>query len=399
MLSSGVRKYIPQILFLLFTSTLWMSYFIDNVVNFQILIYFIILLCYLGANKQRITNQKQRIIYVLAVFLSFLYVISAFFDLYIYNEPQVLYGSNVSVLFFMVNGILLPLLVIPRIKNEEKYHAFFVVFAIVVSYGLYISYSNIMSGNILYSGGSYQIRGNENLGVIQYGHLGLTAGIVGVMFLAKTYHNWHNEKKWIVLSALLIALGLFSMLMSGTRSAMMAVFFIAFIYIIANGSKRSIFLLAFVFLSFFFLSDALLEFADSLGTQSVARMFRLLEEGGDQSSGRIEIWQYAFSEILKNPISGVSCFFSYSGQPYVHNAFIEIAYAMGLFVGCIFVYINFYAVKCCVDIFKSKNIEHSCFAMLFLQYLVYSFFSESIIRLSLYWFFLAMVLNIQFQKD
>ena len=71
-----MKKKISSILFLLFTSTLCMTYFTTNVVIFQLVVYAVILLCYFYAPKVPIRCNRN--LYALLCAFTLLYLIRAF---------------------------------------------------------------------------------------------------------------------------------------------------------------------------------------------------------------------------------------------------------------------------------------------------------------------------------
>ena len=83
----------------------------------------------------------------------------------------------------------------------------------------------------------------------------------------------------------------------------------------------------------------------------------------------------------------------------MHNSAIEITYALGIFGGATFLYINYKALEICIKELKGQNIDNKCFVFLYIQYLIYSLFSESVLRLSLYWIFLAIIISFSTQHD
>lgn len=258
---------------------------------------------------------------------------------------------------------------------------------------LFISFRNIISGEIVLSSDS-RIQADERLGVIQYGHLGLTAIIMGIiMFMKKK-----EFKLFLLISPLLLSVGFFSLIMSGTRSALVGLFVILFMLVITRLKVKTIIISSILLVVFGLFASNILNYTESLGANSAMRMFRFLSEGGDQSSGRLDIWKMALGEILDSPIYGVSCFIDFAKYKvdYLHNSFIEVTYSLGLLGLLAFSMINLFAIVTCYKIFKLRNIDYMCFSMLYIQYLTYTMFSESIVRLPEFWYFLSMVICIGF---
>lgn len=369
-----------------------MTYFTSDVVTFQLVVYALILICYFFAEKRPISNSRN--LYIICCILTILYFLRAIVDIELLNVKQELYGSDFTVFFFMLNGIILPTIMIPKIKHAKSYKWAFILFGLLLTYSLYITYSNFING-VVFMSQDYRIMANEHLSVIQFGHLGLTAVILGVYFVLKS----NKSKLFLILSVSIVFLGVMSMFLAGTRSAMIAAFAIAVIYLIANAKIKTLAIVIILFVPFYMYSDYILSFFDSFGINSANRIFKLFEEGGDQSSGRSLLWDKAFSDLSDNFLWGVSCFFKSGDITYVHNSVIEITYALGIFGGVTFLYINFNALKICIKELKGQSIDNKCFVFLYIQYLIYSLFSESVLRLSLYWIFLAIIISFSTQHD
>lgn len=387
-----MKARIPSILLLLYTSTLYMTYFTSDVVTFQLVVYALILICYFFAEKRPISNSRN--LYIICCILTILYFLRAIVDIELLNVKQELYGSDFTVFFFMLNGIVLPTIMIPKIKHAKSYKWAFILFGLLLTYSLYITYSNFING-VVFMSQDRRIMANENLSVIQFGHLGLTAVILGIYFMVKS----NKSKLFLILSVSIAFLGVMSMFLAGTRSAMIAAFAIAVIYLIANAKIKTLAIVIILFVPFYMYSDYILSFFDGFGINSANRIFQLFEEGGDQSSGRSLIWDKAFSDLSDNFLWGVSCFFKFRDWTYVHNSAIEITYALGIFGGATFLYINYKALEICIKELKGQNIDNKCFVFLYIQYLIYSLFSESVLRLSLYWIFLAIIISFSTQHD
>ena len=389
-----IKQYAPQLIFLCMTSTLCMTYFVSNVVAFQFVVYFLIFILFILSKKTALQHPialSKKLFVAFAIF----YIIRVFVELELLGHKQELYANNSTVYYFLITGMLLPAFFVPRIISVRKsYNLFFIILAIIICVSLLISLHNIFSGNIIFTG-DHRIQGNERLGVIQYGHLGLTGSIIGYICLRiKTDYKIKAIK---VFSIALIIIGFVTMLMAGTRGALISAIVIVAIYLLAHAKISSFIILAIVSVVLFLSLDFIESVFDSLGAASVTRIMHFFSEGGDQSSGRTDIWIHALQEIIESPIVGVSCFWNSNGDEitYVHNSFIEVTYALGIFGLFIFTKLNWVAIKGCIASFKSSDMNDIAFSFLYLQYFTYTLFSESVIRVPLYWYFLLMMLNIR----
>lgn len=389
-----IVKYSPQLIFLLMTSTLCMTYFVQNVVVFQSVIYFLVFILYVLSRKTVLQSSIKTCMNLYIIF-AVLYVVRAFIELELLNHAQSLYANNSTVYYFLITGLLLPAFFVPKLKITQSYNSVFLILSIVICISLFISLYNIFTGNVILTA-DQRIQANERLGVIQYGHLGLTGALTGYL----CYAQKNNKKIVRLLGIVVIAIGLISMLMAGTRGALVSAIVIIAIYLFAHTKMRSFVILIIAALILFQFLDYLESIFESLGAASIMRIIRFFSEGGDQSSGRSEIWLKAISNILESPVWGVSCFWSSDGGEitYVHNSFLEVTYALGLFGLFVFAKLNYVAIKACIHSIKSSNFSGIAFSFFYLQYFTYTFFSDSIIRSPLYWFFLLMMLNIRNQQ-
>lgn len=382
-----MKKYIPQIIFLLFSSTLVMTYFTNgNVVPFQIVIYLLILIGYAFSKKSSRGIDGNCKLYIAFTIIYFLRI---FYDLEFAGIKQQLYGSDFTVYFFVFNGIIFPAIFFPLIMNEKTYKYSFIGLGIFLLYSLSISFYNFLTGNVFLTP-DHRMMANEFLGVIQYGHLGLTSIIVGVYF----FKNIRNSKIYLFFSILLLLLGVISVFLSGTRSAIVAVLLIVVLYMIAKVKIKVLLQAILLLVPFVIFADDILALFGNTELNSANRIFSLFEDGGDQSSGRTAIWAFAFHDISYNLLTGVSSFFKFHDYFFVHNSVIEITYALGIVGCCVFLHLNLAALKICIKIFKGNNADYICLSSLFIQYFVFGLFSESIMRLTMYWVLLAVVLSI-----
>lgn len=389
-----IKQYAPQLIFLLMTSTLCMTYFVKDVVIFQVVVYLLVFMLYIVCKKTALhpSIALWRNIYIL---FAILYIARAFVELELLGHAQELYANNSTVYFFMITGMLMPALFVPKLCCAKPFNYAFAFLSFVICVSLLISLYNIFSGNVILTA-DHRIQASENLGVIQYGHLGLTGAIAGYM----CYMQKQNSLVFRFVGVAVIAVGFVSMLMAGTRGALISVIVIMAIYLLVHAKFRSFIVFVFVAFALFLSIDSIESVFDSLGAASVTRIIRLFSEGGDQSSGRFDLWLSAINKIIESPFWGVSCFWASSENEltYVHNSFIEITYALGVFGLLVFMRLNWVAVKACIVSIRSSNLDNIAFSFFYLQYFIYTLFSDSIIRVPLYWYFLLMMLNIRNRK-
>lgn len=384
--------------FLLSTSMLYLSYIVDNLNNIkyiEVLIFIVLLVLYLGMPKINIEKGPKETLYKTMVAFGIVYLLRALWDLGVAGESQTLFTNDSTVYFYIINGMIIPLIFLPRAKIQVDFKWAYFFTAIVLLFALFYSVDKFINSAVQQAYRDQMFGANDNISVIEYGHLGLTAAIMGAVLFMK-----RKEKRlFFYCSIPLMLIGIISIFLSGTRSAMVGLIFIFAIYAIATFKRKT--LIPFVIFLFIFVyySENIIEFADSFGVGgSVSRIFRLINESGDQSSGRSTIWAYALKQCWSSPVFGISCFFHTldADVHYVHNSVIEVFYALGLVGVIIFIIFNIIAIRTCIRIFKSQNTNLVCFALLYLQYFTLSLFSNSILRLPLYWYFFSMVMCIHF---
>lgn len=379
--------------FLLITSTLYLTYFVEDLSRTKYLdavVYILLLLLYFAMPKIPIVNTNRKVLYATMIVFGVVYLFRAFWDLCVMGEQQRLFTNDFTVFFYIVNGMIVPLVFMPKAKYSGDFRWAFFVTGTILLLTLFYSVNKFVSGGVQQAYRNQMFGVHDNIGVIEYGYLGLTAALVGVSLLL------YKDKK-LVLSLVaypLILVGVVSIFLSGTRGAMVGAFVITALFAVSSLKRKYI---APFFLFFFVLvycSQNIIDFAESYGVEgSVSRVFRLISEEGDQSSGRTAIWVYALNQIMDSPILGISCFFQTPTTeiPYVHNSFIEVFYALGFAGAIVFVVVNYVAVTICIKIFKSGDADKICIAFLYLEYLVMSLFSNSILRLPLYWYTLSVL--------
>ena len=384
---------IPQLYFLMISSLLCMTYVTENVVQFQIMIFLILILFCILSSKRRISSRFMPL-YAIMIAFSMMYFVRACIDLEILEIKQTLFGNDNTVYVYLLVGMFLQFLFLPKLKLDRSSFTWpFFIFSLMVLASLFVSFNNIISGDIVLTSED-RVQADERLGSIQYGHLGLSATIMGIIM----YMKRQESKLFLIISPLLLAVGIFSIIMSGTRSAMVGLIVIFVLMVITRLKINTIIIVAVVLAILSNFTAAISDFTENLGASSAARMLRFFTEGGDQSSGRLDIWKKAIDEISDSPFLGVSCFIDYNKYKYdyLHNSFIEVAYSLGIIGLIAFFVINLFALVTCYKIFKARNIDYMCFSMLYLQYLIYTLFSESIIRLPEFWYFLSIIICIGF---
>ncbi len=377
-----------SILLLFFILTTLITYFPINVVVSQVVIYSIIAFIYIISHKvKRITN----IWYSIAVIICFLILFRIIIDLELYGVKQELYSSNISLYFFIINGIILPVTIIPRLKlGSSNIKVALYISSVVILVCLIISLLGIVSSQAALSNDG-RFSANDSLGVIQYSQLAFTCSLIGLSLL---YYGGKTNFLEIVYSIILIIIGLISIVLAGTRSCFVSMAIILVFLFIAHKPKNlfktiSIASIIILILGFIIFKS---EYSDTI---EGLRLFRLLSGGArDVSSGRFDLYEAAIKDIVANPIFGYSAFFSFSDgiddMTFIHNSVLEVTRSIGIIGGLLFLFMNVYLLFRSYKIMKHHR-EYSIFVFLFIQYFIFSLFSESVFRIALYWYSTAMI--------
>ncbi len=377
-----------SILLLLFVLTTLITYFPVNVVVSQIVIYSIIAIIYIISPKvKRVANMW----YTITLIICFLLLFRIIVDLELLGIRQELYGSNTSLYFFIINGIILPVTIIPRLRlGSSNIKKGLLISSVVILVCLIISLLGIVSSQAALSNDG-RFSANDSLGVIQYSQLAFTCSLIGLSLL---YGDEKNNLIVITYAILLIIIGLISVILAGTRSCFVSMAIILVFLFIAHKPKNlfktiSITSIIIIVLGFIVFKS---EYSDTI---EGLRLFRLLSGGArDVSSGRFDLFESALKDIIANPVLGYSAFFSFSDgiddMTFIHNSVLEVARAIGVMGGLFFLFMNIYLLFSSYKIMKYHR-QYSIFVFLFIQYFVFSLFSESVFRIALYWYSTGMV--------
>lgn len=306
-----------------------------------------------------------------------------------------IYGNSYTIVYFFFNAIIIPILFYSRNKVDVNLVNFCLVSGIIMSICFLLSLDQIVVESITAAskGGQYDAGGH--LDIISYGQYSSALSLIGLYLLF-----FHSKKKTVILIAIVfIAIGLSGIVLSAARSAVVSLFVgAAYLYICKFGSFKKIVLgVLILFLLSSFFTDEIIKFGDYLEDNGFYGFSRIVETFFNrddniinQTSGRDLLYKMGWSLFLENPILG--CSYLLPTGTYVHNIFIEQFMALGIIGGLLFVIINFSLIKFTLLIAKHCPI-YSIFSVLFIQNLIYGCFSMTIIGLTAYWLFAALVIN------
>lgn len=328
----------------------------------------------------------------------FLLFIRLLVDFVIPGKGFFLYKTPSTILFFFVMTMVFPYVVFKKKNIQLDVATFCLICGFFMTMCLASSLKDILNGKIVAAttGGQYDAGAID---IISYGHYGLS-----LVFLA-VYIWMFLKKRWQKYLAIVFALiGLSGIVLSGSRSPIVALFVCSFLFIASRYKKWYIFIpIVFLFIIMLeYIEQMLYSFNDWLSSYGIGSFTRIVESlfAGDSSvadlsSGRNAIFSYSLWVFVDNLVFGYA--YLLPDNSYVHNLLIENYMALGVFGGTLFLAINIIVIKRGIYVLKKKP-EQSIYVILFFQYLILGFFSSTTIANAPYWLFLFIVLNIYDQR-
>lgn len=231
---------------------------------------------------------------------------------------------------------------------------------------------------------------------INFGHVGVVLAIMSFYQLVFKTVKFNYYTSYMLTG---FFLGTYIMYASATRGPLVAYILVILVALFA-GKKR--YYLA-VFSILFFLSIAGIMYFNSQATVAgenafVNRVSNMMISG--DSSGRGKLYSDAVSIFLDNPIFGGR--FLFPNGVYAHNIFLDILMSMGIFGMVIFFLFFKKCVSEVLSLFQKKNVfekEYIWLHLLYIQYLVFAFFSCSMFDTPEFWYLTAMMLVLSKNKE
>lgn len=328
---------------------------------------------------------------IMAFIFVTVYLLRILYDLYIVNVPFLMTTHKASIPFLFTCGTIIPLLFLPHFNFANINWLSFskASYIIFVSMGLYSLYLNLTGQLIdsIFSDG--RMVGNASMDTIGFGHLGVTIIIASIAVMQD--HKWF----WKFMGLITIFIGIVIMLGAGSRGPMVAVLICILTYIYAKGHRvLALFSLPFVILLFYLLFPILNQIFIEQGNFAIERIYNSLfraDEMADPTSLRGALYEEMLDDLLNNPLTG-SSFLLKDGQ-YVHNIVFETFLATGFIGGLIFIILISATFVQSVRLIR-LNTCFTFISLLFVQYIVYGFFSRSLSILPIFWFAMYCVIGI-----
>lgn len=362
----------------------------------KVIIYTIAIALIWGYSKKEKSKffRIQLVRYVVIPYLILL-LIRLVFDFVLMGKGFSIYGNSYTIIYFYLNALLIPVLFYSRYKIDLNIVSFCMLSACVMSICFLISIDKIIVESVasVTTGGQYDAGGH--LDIISYGQYSCALSLIGTYLL----FFYGRNKKLLLFSIIFIAVGITGIVLSAARSAFVGLFIgVGYLYICRFGNLKRIIIaiIALILLSNFFSSE-IISFNDFLAENGFNGFNRIVETFFDkdsnilnQTNNRDYLYKMGFSLFLQNPIFGNS--YLLPNGTYVHNIFIEQLMALGLIGGALFLYMNCALLKYSFIIAKHCP-KYSVFSVLFIQNLIYGCFSMTVIGLTAYWLFAALIIN------
>ncbi len=361
---------------------------------FFLLIYIVYLI--FANKKNKIYFYTNDFTFKITLFFCITYLIRVIFDLYIKGINHVIYTNRITYVYLFVNGVIIPLFFLKSINYEKiNFNVLYLLYSLLIFISLLISYNNISKGILYAIGGRYNA--NETLDTIGYGHLGITFFLIGFYFFNS------SSKLYIKFFSILIMIfGLFSAGLANSRSPLVALICCLLFYIFLTKKFKTLFVLIILFFLIVVNINKIDYFFQSYGSSFIERViYTVSENHEDITSGRNIIYKETINNILNNPFFGKSFLVqtNFWGVTYAHNSILDAFHATGLFGGILYIIIIITTLKNAFQIAKKKN-EYLFISLIFIQYLIYSMFSRSLISLPILWTTIFLVNSIYtFEKQ
>lgn len=327
--------------------------------------------------------------------LSTIYMILMFIrlsvDFFIPGKGFFLYKDPSTILFFYIMTMILPLWLLLNKQIKINLVGFCVVTGLVLFVCLLSSLQQVMQGSMVAAttGGQY----SGGLDIISYGHYGLS-----LVFIAIYVWLFTDTKLLKILAITFSFVGLSGIVLSGSRSPIIAFLICGAIFYIAKTHKWKWIVVGAIVLYLLLnaIESQIYSFNNFLIDNGITSFNRVVETfwGGenivDNTSGRNTIYSEGWLLFFDNILFGYG--YLLPDESYVHNLFIEQFMALGVFGGVIFVIMNIIALKKSWALIQIEP-KYTLIVVLFLQYLILGLFSRTAIANAPYWLFMFLVVN------
>lgn len=350
--------------------------------NISILIFSVFIITYsLKLNEGR----PRRLSISLFIFL-LLYALRMIYDLYVLDIHTDSFPNPNSYLIYFFGICLIPAITISQMTSID--------FDIVLTWVYRLLISVVICAillNLLYGGGSglgdfnTRSQGSDSMGPLTFGHLGVSLTIISLY----RYRRPQGNKLYLIGAVI----GVVALILSASRSPLLALMTILFLMYGGRKSWLQIGLLFAALCTFLYLFwDKITMLLGKLDLNIVLRTLEVIQKS--RVSGRDLLYEQVWAQIRRSPIFGDS-FLVTSGPMigyYPHNLFLESLLVTGI-VGTLFLILwltrvlrrSLYLIKI--------NDSGQWIAFLFLQFLIFGMFSKSFYTNQFFWYYAFLLLK------
>jgi len=364
---------------------------IVKIIYYLIIILFYALYIIISQRNGKLSFNTKDLFFQVTLLFCLIYLTRVVYDLYIVDILHKTFTNKFTYIFLFLNSVIIPLITLKIIDYSKiSFKKLYIIFTILIVFCLIISFNNV-----IITGGRFSA--NTALDPISYGHLGITLFLLGLTFFI------YPSKTFIkILNILVMLFGLFSSILANSRSPIVALIGCILFYTFAT-KRYKILVVSLLAISFFVIYiDKMDTFFQSFGSGFAQRIYLSVTANNvaDVTSGRSSIYNIGLEQFLNSPFFGSSFLIQngiFRGE-YVHNLILEAFISVGIFGGLLYIFSILITVKNAYHLIR-LNEKYIFVSFLFIQYLIYSMFSRSIISLPLFWLSLFMVNNIyNFEK-
>jgi O-antigen ligase len=300
------------------------------------------------------------------------------------NDSDLDFGRNFyEIMLLAIGTAFLPAIALFTIKDSRLIIRTFDL--LIISY-LIICSMAFLSGDFYLN--SKRLAGNSILNPITLGHFA-ASGIILVIVKFSSTRNLNYANRNLFWSFVCLIVFSSVLVMASSRGPVVSLILTLAYFIIPKtrliNLKNLVSALTFIVV----MSSILLASSGLIDNFSNRMVVNL---GDDQSLGeaRVFLWAEGIKIFLENPIFGKQ---TTTSMGYPHNIIIEMLMALGIIGTAVFFYI---VLKCLKKINRLREMDSLLVwpGLLFIQYLIGSFFSGTIYSNNMLWYCTALVLTI-----
>lgn len=328
-------------------------------------------------------------LYVFVIFWM-IYLLRMFLDLYIFDIKADIFSSKADYLLNAIGICFLPAYSIRFLNGIDFdwvlkwfYRILFVALALSLLMNLSVD-STEESG-----AATNRMRGSAGLNTIIYGHLGVTFCLLS-LYLLKTKRRLLVK----ILYVFLAILGIYIMVIAGSRSPVVALFIGAIFLYIKNKKRVRVLIFLFILASPIILfTKEIIDMLPVIDNPLYTRVMLSVKSGN--TSGRTEIYAQAWEEFTESPIFGNAFLVQGKGYAnYPHNLILESLMATGVIGAGFFIGWIIKCLKRGYRILIGVSNFGKWVPVLFVQYFILGLFSVSIFTNSYFWYYSVIIYSL-----